>query len=131
MMNVIALQGRLTADPEQRAAGGVSLVSFTIAVDRDQQGRNGERQTDFIDVSVWRQRADFVKAYFRKGDMIMLRGRLQSRKWQDRSGQTRTSWEVVADDVWFGGGGKRESGKQDGVAVTFTEEDGRGGDLPF
>ena len=104
MLNHITIMGRLTRDPELRSTqSGVSVTSFTVAVDRDFGGRDGgERQTDFIDCVAWRQTGEFVSKYFHKGSMIVVSGRLQSRKWQDRDGNNRTNWEVIADNVYFG-----------------------------
>ena len=104
MLNHITIMGRLTRDPELRTTqAGVSVTSFTVAVDRDFGGRDGgERQTDFIDCSAWRSTAEFVNKYFRKGSMVVVSGRLQSRKWQDRDGNNRTSWEINVDNVYFG-----------------------------
>ena len=104
MLNHIVIMGRLTRDPELRTTqAGVSVTSFTVAVDRDFGGRDGgERQTDFIDCVAWRSTGEFVSKYFHKGSMIVVSGRLQSRKWQDRDGNNRTNWEVIADNVYFG-----------------------------
>ena len=104
MLNHITIMGRLTRDPELRTTqSGVSVTSFTVAVDRDFGGRDGgEKQTDFIDCVAWRQTGEFVSKYFHKGSMIVVSGRLQSRKWQDRDGNNRISWEVTADNVYFG-----------------------------
>ena len=111
MLNHITIMGRLVRDPELRSTqSGVSVASFTVAVDRDFGGRDGgDKQTDFIDCVAWRQTGEFVSKYFRKGSMIVVSGRLQSRKWQDREGNNRTSWEVVADNVYFGES-RRDSG---------------------
>ena len=104
MLNHIVIMGRLTRDPELRyTQSQTPVASFTIAVDRDFGGRDGgERQTDFIDCSAWRATGEFVNKYFRKGSMIVVSGRLQSRKWQDRDGNNRTNWEINADNVYFG-----------------------------
>ena len=104
MLNHITIMGRLTRDPELRMTQSQTQVaSFTLAVDRDFGGRDGaERQTDFIDCVAWRQTAEFVSKYFSKGRMAVVSGRLQSRKWETREGEKRTSWEVVADNVYFG-----------------------------
>ena len=112
MLNHITIMGRLTRDPELRMTQSQTQVaSFTLAVDRDFGGRDGgEKQTDFIDCVAWRQTAEFVSKYFTKGRMAVVSGRLQSRKWQDREGNNRTSWEVVADNVYFG------EGRRDGDA---------------
>ena len=111
MLNHITIMGRLTRDPELRSTqSGVSVASFTVAVDRDFSGRDGgEKQTDFIDCVAWRQTGEFVSKYFRKGSMIVVSGRLQSRKWQDREGNNRVNWEVNADNVYFGES-RRDSG---------------------
>ena len=115
MLNHIVIMGRLTRDPELRSTqAGVSVASFTVAVDRDFGGRDGgERQTDFIDCVAWRQTGEFVSKYFRKGSMIVVSGRLQSRKWQDRDGNNRTSWEVSADNVYFGESRRRDEDSRD------------------
>ena len=104
MLNHIVIMGRLTRDPELRTTqSGVSVTSFTVAVDRDFGGRDGgERQTDFVDCVAWRSTGEFVSKYFHKGSMIVVSGRLQSRKWQDREGNNRVSWEINADNVYFG-----------------------------
>ena len=104
MLNHIVIMGRLTRDVELRSTqSGVNVASFTVAVDRDFGGRDGgEKQTDFIDCVAWRQTGEFVSKYFHKGSMIVVSGRLQSRKWQDREGNNRVSWEVNADNVYFG-----------------------------
>ncbi len=110
MLNHIVIMGRLVKDPELRyTQSQVPVASFTVAVDRDFGGRDGaERQTDFVDCVAWRQTGEFVSKYFQKGRMIVVSGRLQSRKWQDREGNNRTNWEIQADNVYFGDS-KRES----------------------
>ena len=112
MLNHIVLMGRLTRDPELRYTGSnVPVASFSIAVDRDfGRGENGEKQTDFINVSAWRQTGEFVSKYFTKGSMAAVSGRLQIRDWTDREGGKRRSAEVVADNVYFG------DSKRDGAA---------------
>ncbi len=103
MLNRIIIMGRLTRDPElRRTPSGVEVCTFTVAVDRDRQSRDAERQTDFIDVTVWRQTAEFVCKYFTKGKMIIVEGSMQSRKWTDKAGQNRVSWEIAATNVMFG-----------------------------
>lgn len=103
MLNSIVFMGRLTRDPELRMTKTETAVaSFSLACERDRKDSNGERQTDFIDVTAWRNTADFVHRNFTKGMMMVVQGRLQMRKWVDRDGNNRTSAEVVADNVWFG-----------------------------
>lgn len=98
MLNVVALQGRLARDPELRqTTAGKSVTNFTIACDR------GKDQTDWFDVVAWEKSAEFICKYFRKGSMILVEGRLQSRKYQDKNGNNRTAIEVVAGSVNFCG----------------------------
>lgn len=102
MLNRVILMGRLTADPEHKQTpNGVSVTSFSIAVDRNFSDKSGNRQTDFINIVAWRQTADFVCKYFAKGRMIALEGSLQSRKYVDKQGNNRVAYEVVADQVYF------------------------------
>ena len=117
MLNHIVLMGRLTRDPELRQTqSGVSVASFSLAVDRDYGGRDGgEKQTDFIDIVAWRNTAEFVSKYFSKGKMAVVSGRLQIRDWTDREGGKRRSAEVVADNIYFGESKKsREGGQSSG-----------------
>ena len=110
MLNHIVIMGRLTRDPElRRTQSGTAVTTITVAVDRDYQSKESqEKQTDFIDVVAWRSTAEFISKYFTKGRMIVVEGSLQSRKWQDKNGQNRVSWEVQANNVYFGDS-KRDS----------------------
>lgn len=120
MLNHIVIMGRLTKDPELRRTGnGIAVASFTIAVDRDYSGKDGaEKETDFIDVVAWRQTGEFVSKYFTKGRMIVVSGRLQVRKWQNKDGENRYSTEVVADHVYFGDS-KKESSSGDSYGSSY------------
>ena len=104
MLNHIVIMGRLVRDPELRRTGsGVAVTSFTLAVDRDfGKNENGEKETDFIDCTAWRQTGEFVSKYFTKGRMAVASGRLQIRSWTDKNGNNRRTAEVVADNVYFG-----------------------------
>lgn len=103
MLNKIILMGRLTRAPELRHTESKTPVcSFSLAVDRDFKGQNGEKETDFIDIVAWRSTAEFVSKYFTKGRMAVVEGRLQIRDWTDRDGGKRRSAEVIADNVYFG-----------------------------
>ena len=107
-MNKLFIVGNLTRDPELRTTqSGVSVASFTVACEQDYQ-----HVTDFIDCVAWRQKGEFVSKYFRKGGMIVVDGRLQSRKWEDRDGNKRTSWEVNADHVYFGESRREDEGRR-------------------
>lgn len=101
-MNKVILMGRLTADPELKTTqSGISVVSARIAVNRRFAKQGDPVTADFIDVVFWRQTAEFVAKYFSKGRQIALVGSLQTRAWQDKDGNKRTSVEVVADEVYF------------------------------
>ena len=116
MLNKIIIMGRLTRDPELRhTQSGVSVASFTLAVDRDMKNKEtGEKATDFIDCTAWRATADFVSKYFTKGRMAVVEGRLQIRDWTDKEGGKRRTAEVVADNVYFG------DSKKDGSAAPYS-----------
>ncbi len=133
MLNHIVVMGRLTRDPELRTTqSGVNVASFTVAVDRDFGGRDGaERQTDFFDCAAWRQTGEFVSKYFQKGRMIVVSGRMQSRKYQDREGNNRTAWEIQVDNVYFGDS-KRDSDNAGYSQSSYTGQSSysRGSDSP-
>jgi len=96
--------GRLTADPELRTTNtGISVTSFTIAVDRSFTKAGEERQADFIDIVAWRQTAEFVTRYFHKGSMIAVQGAIQTRVYDDKQGIRRKAFEIIADNVSFCG----------------------------
>ena len=136
MLNHITLMGRLTKEPELRTTqSGVNGASFTVAVDRDYQS-GGEKQTDFIDCVAWRGTGEFVSKYFHKGSMIVVSGKLQSRKWQDREGNNRVNWEVNADSVYFGDSRKdspnaAQATYEQNYAPKFVVMDEDDGELPF
>ena len=116
MLNTIIIQGRIVRDPELRRTGnGIAVASFTVAVDRD-FSQDGKKETDFIDCVAWRQTGEFVSKYFKKGSMIVVKGRLQIRNWNDKDGNKRKTAEVVADNCYFGstkndsGGSNNNSG---------------------
>lgn len=95
--------GRITRDIElRRTPSGVAVASFTLAVDRDFKEKNGEKETDFIDVVAWKNTAEFVDKYFGKGRVAVVSGRLQIRNWTDKDGNKRRTAEVIADNVYFG-----------------------------
>lgn len=103
MLNRAILMGRLTRDPELRTTpSGVSVASFSLAVDRGYAKQGEERQTDFINIVAWRATAEFVGRYFTKGMMMIVEGRIQSRSWDDQNGNKRYATEVVADNIQFG-----------------------------
>ena len=101
MFNLVILTGRLTADPELKyTQTNVPVCSFTIAVERKHK-QGEDKQTDFINIVAWRNTAEFVSKYFSKGSMIGIEGAIQTRKYQDKDGNNRTAFEVVANNVQF------------------------------
>ena len=101
-MNSICLMGRLTGDPELKTTqSGISVTSFTVAVDRAFRSKDQERQTDFIPCTAWRGTAEFITRYFRKGQRIALQGSLQSRSYTTNDGSKRTAYDVVVDNAFF------------------------------
>ena len=107
MLNVVAIMGRLVADPELRTTGnGTNVCSFRIACDRNFVQQGQERQADFIDVVAWRQSAEFICKYFQKGSLIAIEGSLQTRQYQDKNGNKRTAGEVLANQINFAGAKK-------------------------
>ena len=104
MLNRVILMGRLVADPELKTtATGLSVTSFRIAVERSYVKSGEERKADFFDIVCWRNSAEFVCRYFRKGSMIAIDGQLQSRTYQAKDGTNRYVTEVVANSVSFTG----------------------------
>ena len=102
MINVVCLMGRLTVDPELRHTNNdTAVTSFTLAVDRTYIKSGAERQTDFINIVAWKNTAEFVCRYFRKGMLVAVQGSIQSRSYTDKNGNKRTAFEVVADNVHF------------------------------
>lgn len=104
MLNIVALEGRLVADPELRTTpAGVNVCKFRIACDRNHAPAGQQRQADFIDIVAWRQRADFVCRYFGKGSLIIIDGCIQTRPYEDKNGNKRTAFEIVANSIHFAG----------------------------
>lgn len=126
-LNKVILAGRLTADVElKQTPSGVSVCSFTLAVNR-KFSANGQQQTDFIQCQAWRQTAEFISKYFKKGAALCISGSIQVRSWTDNNNQKRYATEVVADEAMFVDG-KNDS--QGADVPSFTEVD-NDSDLPF
>lgn len=127
MLNNVCIMGRLTAAPEVKAtANGVSVCSFSIACNRPK--RNGEEPPpDFVDCVAWRGTADFVGKWFDKGDMIIVKGRLQTRSYDDKNGIRRKAVEVVAEEVNFGGKKNGTNHANDAESFSDVNDD----DCPF
>lgn len=130
MLNVAVLMGRLVADPELRfTTSEIPVTSFTLAVDRDYVKPGADRQADFIDIVAWRSTAEFVCKYFTKGQLVAIQGSIQTRSYQDKEGNKRKAFEIVADNVHFADKKKDQSGQaqmpSDDVAQPSDD------DLPF
>lgn len=106
-LNKVTLVGRLTADPERKQTpSGIAVTTFTLAVNRRYQPKNedgapAQQQADFINCVAWRNQAEFLCRYFRKGASVCITGAIQTRSWTDQNNQKRYATEVVADDVMF------------------------------
>ena len=111
-LNKVILGGRLTADPElKQTPQGVSVTSFSIAVNR----RGKDAQTDFINCVAWRNNADFICRFFKKGSSICISGSVQTRSYEDKQGVKRTVTEIIADEAFF------VDGKSDGQVLERDE----------
>ena len=137
MFNLVVLTGRLTADPELKTTtNGIPVTTFSIAVSRNYRAGE-EQQTDFINIVAWRQRAEFITKYFKKGSLIGIEGSIQTRRYQDKNGNNRTIFEVVVNNALF------VESKRDGAATNepasysnadasdFAEIGDMDDDLPF
>ena len=103
-MNKVILMGRLTRDPElQTTPQGTPVCRFSIAVDRRFSGKDGQRQADFISCTAWRQTAEFIARWFRKGGMIAVVGSIQTRSWDDKDGKKQFATDVIIDEAYFTG----------------------------
>jgi len=153
-VNKVILVGRLGRDPETRyTGGGQAVANFSVATDETYKDRNGERQkrTEWHKIVVWGKQAEIAQQYLKKGSLVFIEGRIQSREWQDKEGQKRTSFEIVANNFRMlggrsdsgggasrGGGGEEEFGAPQGGHEEPMGGGGGGGgpeisdeDIPF
>lgn len=153
-VNKVILVGRLGRDPETRYTGGGQAVgNFSVATDETFKDKNGERQkrTEWHRITVWGKQAEIAQQYLKKGSLVFIEGRIQSREWQDKEGQKRTSFDIVATNFrMLGGrsdGGGSGGGSFGGAArggdaepASHTDDFGSGGaagpeisdeDIPF
>ena len=140
MLNRAILMGRLTKDPElKQTPNNVSVATFSLAVDRNYQADKDNKVTDFINIVAWRHTAEFVKKHFTKGQLVAVEGSIQTRSYQDKDGNNRTVFEVVADQVYFaekkqnGNASEKQEEPQENFDVNDFEEFDAGDDddLPF
>lgn len=142
MLNKVICAGRIARYLDlRRTQSGVAVCSFTIACDRDFKAQDGSKETDWINVVAWRNQAEFLSRFGGKGRMVIVEGRLQSRKWTDKNGNTRETVEIQAENVYFADSKQSNGGSQNkGVeaqetadtGVQFEDvEDFNEGSLPF
>jgi single-strand DNA-binding protein len=126
-VNKVILVGRLGRDPETRfTSGGQAVANFSVATDESYKDRNGERQkrTEWHKIVVWGKQAEIAQQYLKKGSLVFIEGRIQSREWQDKEGQKRTSFEIVASNFrMLGGRGEGGSMAAGAGAGTARAED--------
>ena len=121
-LNKVILMGHMTADPElKQTTSGISVCSFSIGVNRRYSKQDqGQRSVDFINIVAWRQQAEFVSRYFKKGSSIVICGSIQTRDWTDTNGQKRYATEVVADEISFGAPSAQGAQGERPVAQNYT-----------
>jgi len=142
-VNKVILVGRLGRDPETRyTSGGQAVANFSVATDESYKDRNGERQkrTEWHKIVVWGKQAEIAQQYLKKGSLVFIEGRIQSREWQDKEGQKRTSFEIVAnnfrmlggrsDAAAAGAGGGRTGGDEPDVHAAPAEDSYGGSQAP-
>lgn len=132
-MNNIVLAGRLTKAPELKTTNsGVDVLPFTIAVNRAYAKSNDEVTADFIPCIAWRKTATFISKYFNKGDGIVIKGRLETRKWVDNNGNNRVSYEVIVENTEFPQGKSKNNTTATNIPTPSMVEDlPIDDDLPF
>lgn len=136
-MNKFQFMGRLTKDPEVRnTTNGTQVAVFTLAVNRKFAGQNGERQTDFFNLTAFGKTAEFCSKYFRKGGQVLVEGRIQNRTWEDQTGAKRYATDFIVEDTYFADSKRDNSGSNeimnsdipnDGEYITIDDTT----DLPF
>ncbi|MDF2865834.1 MAG: ssb2 [Clostridia bacterium] len=136
-MNKFQFMGRLTKDPEVRnTTTGTQVTSFSLAVNRKFAGQNGERQTDFFNLTAFGKTAEFCSKYFRKGAQVLVEGRIQNRTWEDTTGAKRYATDFIVEDTYFADS-KREGSGANGAINSDIPSDGEyitiddTADLPF
>ena len=144
-LNKVFLIGRLTADPELRSTtSGQSVTSFSIATNRYWTDKGGQKQdaTEFHNVVAWAKLAEIATKFLKKGSIVLIEGRLQTRSWEDKQGQQRKSTEIVAESLQLGprpAGGPRQTGgeamnqssSKEELPVVDVQEDINPENLPF
>ena len=131
MLNTITISGRLTRDPELRyTSNNTPVCTFSVAVDRDIPAPGEEKTTDFFNCVAWKQGAEFVSKYIRKGNLVVVTGSLQTRSFEGKDGEHVKLYEIVASRTYFAEGKKKDETAQT-TATQWTDIDPDDGDLPF
>ena len=114
-MNKFQFMGRLTRDPEVRYTSGnnTQVTTFTIAVNRRFVAQGGERQSDFFNLTAFGKTAEFCSKYFRKGQQVLVTGRIQNRTWEDQNGQKRYTMDFIVEDTYFADSKRDGAGSMD------------------
>ena len=135
-MNKFQFLGRLTRDPESRVLpnSNTPVTTFSLAVNRRFADANGERKTDFFNLTAFGKLADFCAKYYRKGQQVLVEGRIQNRSWEDQNGQKRYATDFIIENAYFADSRRDQdtsdgvpSSSMDGEFITVDDTD----DLPF
>lgn len=137
-MNKFQFMGRLTRDPESRFTPNTNtqVTTFSIAVNRRFADQNGERKADFFNLTAFGKLADFCAKYYRKGQQVLVEGRIQNRSWDDQNGQKRYATDYIIENAYFADS-RREAGSNEGMEIPTSSADGEfitiddSEDLPF
>ena len=130
--NKVILIGNMVADPElKQTPSGISVCRFRLAVQRKFTKEEGQQTADFLEVVAWRQTAEFVSKYFKKGNPILVCGQIQSRNWEDSNGVKRYSVEILADEVSFVASKESNDTYMPNAYASRPEEIASNDNLPF
>jgi single-strand DNA-binding protein len=114
-MNKVVLIGRLTRDPELRyTSSNIPSATFSLAVNRRFVAQGGERQADFFNLTAFGKTAEFCAKYFKKGQQVLVEGRIQNRTWDDQNGQKRYATDFIVEDTYFADSKRDGAGSYDG-----------------
>ena len=140
-INKVIIMGNISSEVECKVTpSGLSVCSFNVAVNRS--GKDSNNKADFFSVVAWRERAEFVSRYFRKGQPIAIVGKLENREWTDKQNNKRTTTEIIAEEISFAGSNEsKSSGKESPPTMPcvpsaytqpqFEEVSNDDGQLPF
>lgn len=128
-LNRFEFLGRLTKDPEVRYTANTNsqVTSFSLAVNRRYLSQNGERETDFFNLTSFGKTAEFISKYYKKGQQVLVEGRIQNRTWEDQNGQKRYATDFIVDQAYFADSNKNTNEAQANDFVTVEQDE----ELPF